>query len=98
MKLIGFIGILLIGFSGFVFAQVEQDKHESNDCDSPSVLAWIESQRPTSDKNGHGPDIGSREWRGVILHRLGVKDPHRQSLDEKQWCAYVLKRIKSQEN
>ena len=48
----------------------------------------------TGDGQGHGPDVGSDEWKSVIEFRLGVRGdadvPDRQS---KEWCLYVEQRL-----
>jgi hypothetical protein len=44
----------------------------------------------TDDGMGHGPDIGSDEWKSVVEFRLGVRGipgtPDRSSED---WCTYI---------
>lgn len=56
--------------------------------------AWLDDQVVTSDEQGHGPDVGSDEWRSVVEFRLGVRDaadlPQRSSKD---WCHYVEERL-----
>ncbi|WP_245000477.1 MliC family protein [Marinobacter daepoensis] len=55
--------------------------------------AWyeaIEHRVPTGDGQGHGPDIGSDEWKSVIEFRLGIRGqagvPAR---DTDAWCRYI---------
>lgn len=59
--------------------------------------AWfhsVESRLGTGDAQGHGPDVGSEEWKSVVEFRLGVRGlaevPPR---DDERWCAYVEKRL-----
>ena len=51
---------------------------------------FIEEKVPTGDGQGHGPDIGSDEWKSVIEFRLGIRDksdlPRR---DGEAWCRHI---------
>ena len=65
----------------------------------PCTDEWfqlLETQLGTGDGMGHGPDIGSGEWRSVIEFKLGVRDdpgvPDNQS---PEWCAYIDERIRN---
>jgi uncharacterized protein len=55
--------------------------------------AWyrsIEEKLPTGDGQGHGPDIGSDEWKSVIEFKLGIRDkPNVPSINNEGWCSYV---------
>lgn len=55
--------------------------------------AWYESidgRVPTTDAQGHGPDVGTDEWKSVIELRLGIRhDPNVPSRDGDAWCRYV---------
>ena len=54
----------------------------------------VEKQVPTSDGQGHGPDLGSSEWRSVIEFKLGIRgDPTVPPLESSQWCSYVNDRV-----
>lgn len=50
----------------------------------------IEEKVTTGDGHGHGPDIGSDEWRSVIEFKLGIRGkanvPQR---DSEAWCQYI---------
>lgn len=52
----------------------------------------VEAQLGSDDGRGHGPDIGSQEWKSVVEFKLGVRDqlgvPDRST---DAWCAYVDK-------
>ena len=59
----------------------------------PCTDAWyqsVESAIPSGDGMGHGPDLGSDEWRSVIEFKLGIRGnpeiPERKSPD---WCNYI---------
>jgi len=59
----------------------------------------VETALGTGDGQGHGPDLGSEEWKSVVEFRLGVRGrgdvPDRDSGD---WCAYVQARIDDRRN
>jgi len=45
---------------------------------------------PSTDGRGHGPDLGSTEWRSVIEFRLGVRgNSSIPVLESDEWCDYV---------
>jgi uncharacterized protein len=55
--------------------------------------AWyrgLEEKVPTGDGHGHGPDIGSDEWKSVIEFRLGVRgNPELPARDSEVWCRAI---------
>ena len=55
---------------------------------------YVEARLYTGDSEGHGPDIGSSEWRSVVEFKLGVRGnaevPARE-LDA--WCTYIDAKI-----
>jgi uncharacterized protein len=57
---------------------------------SDSWYRMIDGKVPTGDGQGHGPDVGSDEWKSVIEFRLGVRGtsevPRR---DSESWCRYI---------
>lgn len=50
----------------------------------------VESAISSGDGLGHGPDVGSEEWKSVIEFKLGIRGnpnvPDRNSLE---WCNYI---------
>lgn len=51
---------------------------------------FIEKKISTGDNQGHGPDIGSTEWRSVIEFKLGIRgDSKVPPLGSEQWCDYI---------
>lgn len=77
---------LLVGATGVAQAQ------------SMCTYPWYQSIDKilhTTDGQGHGPDIGSDEWKSVTEFKLGVRDgvnfPERSS---DQWCQYIDQHIK----
>ena len=91
---------LLVTFlvsSLFVVSACENKTPKSETPQSETVnlctYSWyqsVESALPSGDGMGHGPDIGSAEWRSVIEFRLGIRGnadvPDR---DSDEWCGYI---------
>ena len=80
-----YLVLLLIGATGVAQAQ------------SICTYPWyhsIDKILHSTDGQGHGPDIGSDEWKSVIEFKLGVRDeanvPERSS---DQWCQYIDQHI-----
>ena len=50
----------------------------------------VDQEVVTGDGQGHGPDIGSDEWKGVVEFKLGIRGqaglPARDSND---WCQLI---------
>jgi uncharacterized protein len=55
--------------------------------------AWyrsIEEKVPTGDGQGHGPDVGSDEWKSVVEFKLGIRGKSDvPSRDSEAWCRYI---------
>ncbi|PKH06888.1 hypothetical protein [Moritella sp. Urea-trap-13] len=52
--------------------------------------AKIDRQLVTGDGQGHGPDLGSLEWRSVIEFKLGIRGDSRvPQRNSEQWCDYI---------
>lgn len=50
----------------------------------------IAAKVATDDGKGHGPDIGSDEWKSTVEFRLGVRGtPSVPARDSVAWCSYV---------
>lgn len=57
-------------------------------------FAFVEETVSTGDAQGHGPDIGSLEWRSTVEFKLGVRgDPSVPSRESKEWCNYINERV-----
>lgn len=57
---------------------------------SPSWFEAVEAKVSTGDGQGHGPDVGSSEWRSVVEFRLGVRgDEAVPSSESQAWCDYI---------
>ena len=66
---------------------------DAQDC-SREWYTLVERRLKTSDNNGHGPDLGSIEWRSVIEFKLNIRGksevPPRES---DLWCDYINKQL-----
>ena len=84
--------ITLFISSLFVVSACENKKPQSETVNL-CTYSWyqsVDSALPSDDGMGHGPDIGSAEWRSVIEFRLGIRGnadvPDR---DSDEWCSYI---------
>ena len=63
----------------------------------PCSTEWIqlvEDKLSTSDSQGHGPDLGSMEWRSTVEFKLGIRDdPAVPDLESVEWCLYVNEKV-----
>lgn len=59
----------------------------------PCTEAWfwlVESIVASGDGDGHGPDIGSDEWKSAVQHRLGLRsDEHAPPVSSSAWCYFL---------
>lgn len=50
----------------------------------------VQKQIQTSDSSGHGPDLGSDEWKGVVEFKLGIRGkPDIPAKNTQEWCEYI---------
>lgn len=68
-------------------------QHHKPNCSS-EWQHFVDNTVTSGDGMGHGPDIGSEEWKSVIEFKLGVRGqsgvPDRQS---PEWCTYIQELI-----
>ena len=58
-------------------------------CSEP-WLQMVEQALSTGDGRGHGPDLGSSEWRSVVEFKLGIRgNPDVPDRATEEWCAYI---------
>ena len=59
----------------------------------PCSVAWnryVERSLVSGDGQGHGPDLGSDEWKGVIEFKLGIRgQPDVPARDTDAWCLFI---------
>ena len=85
------ISVLIIFVATFVQAS---DNHSSRlenaSLCSDSWYRFIEEKIPTSDDQGHGPDVGSDEWKSVIEFKLGIRNKQNlPSHNSEAWCRHI---------
>jgi hypothetical protein len=50
----------------------------------------VEARFPTGDAHGHGPDLGSDEWKSVVEFRMGIRgDAAVPGIHSADWCDHV---------
>jgi hypothetical protein len=51
---------------------------------------FVEQKVISGDGQGHGPDPGSDEWKGVVEFKLGIRgQPGIPPRDSEEWCSYI---------
>ncbi|MCL1048593.1 hypothetical protein L2755_02945 [Shewanella abyssi] len=87
--------VILLCFFTLACSDVQQQSQstESEPSKKQCNNAWfekVEQQVITGDGQGHGPDLGSIEWRSVVEFKLGVRgDESLPAVDSDPWCAYI---------
>lgn len=80
-------------FSGWVNGRFLIEAAAPTDGPQPCSKQWqlaVDKKLQTGDGDGHGPDIGSMEWRSVVEFKLGVRgDPAVPSRATVKWCRYI---------
>jgi hypothetical protein len=62
----------------------------NNEIQSCSSDWYSQLENKISTGDGHGPDLGSLEWRSVIEFKLGIRnDSTVPTLESEQWCDYI---------
>ncbi len=75
---------------------IEQEPDPGPQPCSEQWFQFVEETVSTGDAEGHGPDLGSSEWRSVVEFKLGVRgDPTIPDPATEQWCAYIDERTKA---
>jgi len=63
---------------------------ETPDLCTESWYRAVESTIPSGDGMGHGPDVGSEEWKSVIEFKLGLRgNPTAPDRNSPEWCNYI---------
>ncbi len=86
-----YVAVFLIAFSAC--AGAEDHEPAGPEASALCSSAWqqqIDESVVTGDGQGHGPDIGSDEWKSVVEFKLGIRGkPGVPGRDSEAWCAYV---------
>ena len=90
MKKIKILSIYSISLAVlFGCTAIDESKVEAKHCTS-KWYTLTENQISTGDDQGHGPDLGSIEWRSVIEFKLEIRDNAQvPPLESEQWCKYI---------
>lgn len=71
-----------------------------SETDTPCSDEWnrfVDHKIISGDGQGHGPDLGSDEWKGVVEFKLGIRGqaglPARDSDD---WCQLIDRLVREQ--
>jgi uncharacterized protein len=63
---------------------------------SDATYRFLEEKVPTGDGQGHGPELGSDEWKSAIESKLGIRDrPDLPDRDSEAWCRHIDKVIRT---
>ena len=80
--------VALMSLSTGYTASKDNDSHKTH-CSS-EWYSLVEKQILTGDGQGHGPDLGSAEWRSVIEFKLGIRDdPKVPPSNTDHWCDFI---------
>ena len=61
---------------------------------SEGWFEWVEERVGTGDGAGHGPDVGSTEWRYTVVFRMGIEGQSDvPDVDDESWCGFVNERL-----
>jgi uncharacterized protein len=75
------------------FVQASDDHLSSTKAEilcSDSWYQFIEKTLATSDNQGHGPDVGSDEWKSTIEFKLGIRnEPNLPDRNSQAWCRHI---------
>jgi uncharacterized protein len=85
------LALFLIVFA--VSAQTAEGQEPDPQAGTPCSDAWyrsIEGKVATGDGQGHGPDIGSDEWKSVVEFKLGIRgEPDLPGRGSEAWCRHI---------
>ncbi len=77
-------------------------EHTTLGTETPCTDAWyrvIEKKVPTADDQGHGPDIGSDEWKSVIEFKMGIRGkPDTPGRNNEAWCHHIHQIVRNHRN
>ena len=56
---------------------------------------YVEKKIVSGDGQGHGPDLGSDEWKGVVEFKLGIRgQAGLPARDSQEWCELIDKLVR----
>ena len=70
--------------------QEQMSQTETSNLCTESWYQSVELAIPSGDGMGHGPDIGSEEWKSVVEFKLGIRGkPEVPDRNSQEWCSYI---------
>lgn len=88
----------LLSLSLLAWGNGPDTETNSSPC-SEEWFRYVESQLGTGDGAGHGPDVGSAEWKSVVEFKLGIRDdPQVPNVASDTWCDYIDALLESNVN
>jgi hypothetical protein len=88
-KTLIYIALILMPIYIFGCTTIEESDSSKTLCE-PHWYSLAENKVNTGDGRGHGPDLGSAEWRLVIEFKLGIKDDvNLPDIESYAWCRYI---------
>ena len=85
-------------FLSLLWGCVTQEPEDQNSVVTCSQTWYDEIEEIISigDGQGHGPDLGSQEWRHAVEYRLGIaENKQKPPVTSEKWCGYVQSQIQS---
>ncbi|MDX1269510.1 MAG: MliC family protein, partial [Oceanisphaera sp.] len=83
-------------------AQASDGKQPGTQAEALCSESWsraIEEAVATGDGQGHGPDIGSDEWKSVIEFKLGIRgQPQVPPRNTAAWCQYIDRQVRGSDS
>jgi hypothetical protein len=84
---------IMIRWLASLFVFVSVSAHAGDQGEPLCSDAWyrsVEQRVSTGDGRGHGPDVGSDEWKSTIEFKLGIRDQVKvPPRDDEAWCGYI---------
>jgi len=85
------IAAFIIFAAGFAQASGNHlSKTETEILCSDAWYQFIDETVATTDNQGHGPDVGSDEWKSVVEFKLGIRgEPNLPDRSSEVWCRHI---------
>lgn len=89
-KLFSYLGTKALFILLCVYVVACSDTQPQKQVCSEAWFEKVDRQITSGDGQGHGPDLGSLEWRSVVEFKLGVRgDESLPAADSERWCTYI---------
>lgn len=65
---------------------------------SPEWIQFVDKELISGDGQGHGPDLGSEEWKSVVEFKLGIRgQADLPARDTEDWCQKIDRLVKERQ-